>query len=95
MKNYKLVFLISIYSLLCPMSIFAQTVLNNAVSDSKNPNMENYCDPVQNADVLSKIRDYEKKLEGLQPIDAKALEIKEKISKQVRKLKCIYRPIAE
>ncbi|MES2205858.1 MAG: hypothetical protein V4525_03560 [Pseudomonadota bacterium] len=77
------------------MNILAQTPLNNTVPDSKNPNMENYCDPVQNADVLAKIRDYEKKLEGLQPMDAKALEVKEKISKQVRKLKCTYRPIAE
>ncbi|MES2206719.1 MAG: hypothetical protein V4525_07985 [Pseudomonadota bacterium] len=95
MKNYKFVFFFGINFLLCSMNILAQTTVNTTVPESKNPNMENYCDPAHNTDVLAKIRDYEKKLEGLQPMDAKALEIKEKISKQVHKLKCIYRPIAE
>jgi hypothetical protein len=74
-----------------PLFSLAQTTTTTSPSDATNPNMERYCDPAQNSDVIAKIREYETQLNGLQPQDSQALKIKENISNTSKKLSCTYR----
>jgi hypothetical protein len=90
MKLYMLI----IFSITIPLFSLAQTVPQS--SDATNPNMERYCDPAQNTDVMSKIKEYENKLKALsKDQEADRISILDKINKQTRKLKCTYRPIQD
>ncbi|MES2206725.1 MAG: hypothetical protein V4525_08015 [Pseudomonadota bacterium] len=72
---------------------FAQTV-STAIPDASNPNMERFCDPKSNAEVMAKIQAYENQITALKdPKSPEKIELMGKIDTQIHKLKCSYRPI--
>ncbi len=81
------------FSMLMPFSALAQTT--TTISDANDPTKERYCDPAINADVMAKIRGYERKIEALSPTDPQRLNFVQKINQAGKKLKCSYRTIQD
>jgi hypothetical protein len=78
------------------MPIFALAQTTTSISDATNPNMERYCDPAQNADVMAKVQEYQNtldKLNGQKDANSPGQrnELINKIVAAGRQLKCIYR----
>jgi len=86
---------------LLPLGLFVTTVTfaqttSTSIPDASNPNMERFCDPKNNADVLAKINGYESQLKSLgKEQEGERIAILEKINKATRKLKCTYRAIRD
>jgi len=74
------------------LSASAWTLADNT-QDANDPTKERYCDPAQNADVLAKIRGYEKQIDALSPNDPQKIAVIQKITQASHLLKCSYRPI--
>jgi len=65
------------------------------VSKENTPTVERYCDPAENAEVLSKIKSVQEKFNALDTSDPNRANLLLKIDRLNGKLKCGFRPIQE